>query len=463
MLVLKKLFFTLFSIFVFVSFTMGQYFIVDNIKLEGNNKTKDKFILRELLFFKGDTIKLENWERIKQTSEQNLVNTSLFHFANISVQGDGVRKQVLVKLKERWYLWPIPQIDIDERNFNTWWETKSLNRASVGVFLTHNNMRGNGELLKVLLMLGYNKKVGLSYEFPYLNKKKTLGFGFQSIYTLRHEVNALTKNDKQLYLKTVDFPIQEDWISSFQLTYRPKFYLSHLLQFRFHQWRFADTLLHFNTTYSPNSNKELNYFGLYYKLKLDHRDYKPYPLRGYYADIEIFKYGLGLTNSDLNILSFKSTLRKYWQLGKRWYYAAGIIGKISNNAFQPYLLERGLGYGRDFVRGYEYYVVDGQNYMVAKTNIKFALLPEKIVKLNWIKSDKFNTIPYAFYLNMFCDMGYVYNSQAYSSSNQLPNSLQYSIGLGLDFISYYDAVARLEWTVNAWGESSFYVHFIAPI
>lgn len=312
-------------------------------------------------------------------------------------------------------------------------------------------------------MVGYNKKIGLSYEFPYLNKKKTFGFGFQSIYTLRHEVNSLTDSNRQVYLKTPDNPIQQDWISAIQFTYRPKFYLSHLFQIRYHQYLFADTLLKFNPNYTSKNTTSLQYFGFYYKLKLDHRDYKPYPLTGYYADLEVFKYGMGVFDNDLNILNLKTTIRKYWQLRRRWYAAVGFIGQISNGKYQPYLFERGLGYGRDFVRAYEYYVVDGQDYIVGKSNLKYALFPKKYFKIGFIKSDKFNNIPISIYLNLFADAGYVNNDQIYNHSNTLPNSWLYSGGLGLDIVSYYDAVARIEWSINALGDSHFYLHFIAPI
>ncbi len=442
----------------------GQEFSISSIAIEGNDKTKEQYILRELVFGVGDTISLEKWDEKKKRSIQNLINTALFHSANISLKRErGNYCKVIIQVVERWYLWPIPQVEIDERNFNTWWETKSLSRASAGVFLTHNNMRGRGEMLKVLLMLGYNKQLGLSYEFPYLNKKKTFGFGFESIYTLRHEVNALTDSNRQVYLKTPDSPIQRDLINAIQFTYRPKYYVSHLLQLRYRKYVFADTLINFNSCYSSQQNSELQYFGFYYKFKLDHRDYKPYPLSGYYADMEVFKYGMGIFHNDLNVLRFKTTLRKYWQYSRRWFSAIGLIAQVSNHHFQPYLIERGLGYGRDFVRAYEYYVIDGQDYIVFKSNLKFSLLPKRFYKLSIIKSDKFNNIPISIYMNMFADAGYVNNNQNYNVSNTLPNTFLYSGGLGVDFVSYYDAVARVEWSVNALGESHLYLHFIAPI
>ncbi len=453
----------LFVVFSFAQSAMSQSFVVHSIVVEGNDKTKSQIILRELVFALGDTLQDSQWQDLQKQSADNLVNTSLFHTAEISFKDNQFQRTIIIKVTERWYLWPIPQVDIDERNFNTWLETKNLERASAGILLTHNNMRGRGETMKLLFMLGYNQKLGFAYEMPYINKKKTIGIGFQSIFTMSHEVNAITEYDKQVFLKTEDEPIEQDWLSSFQVQYRPRHHLTHLIQLRYRHWQFADTLLQFNPEYTPNAQTDLQYFGLYYKLKLDHRDYKPYPLNGYYVDFEIIKYGLGVFDNDLDVLSFKSTSRKYIELNPKWYIAGGLIAKMSSPNFQPYLLERGLGFGRDFVRGYEYYVVNGQNYLVGKANIKYAVIPKRVVKLNWMKSSKFNTIPFAFYLNLFSDIGIVSNTQFNSPTNVLPNTFLYSAGIGLDFVSYYDAVARMEWAVNANGESHFYLHFIAPI
>ena len=452
------------GIFFFISFSSySQSFIVKNIEIEGNKITKTNFILRELLFSIGDTICFKDWESISKQSIENLINTSLFNEANIELSKTDNSGEIKILLVERWYLWPIPQFTIEERNFNVWWESKDLSRASIGLFVNHNNMRGRGEIMKLLLMFGYNKKLGVAYEMPYINKKKTIGIGFQSIYTTRHEVNMYTEFDEQVYLKTENKEIQEDWISSIQMTYRPGIFMHNLLQFRYHQWYFSDTLLATNSNYSSNLENNLKYFGIYYKFKLDHRDYKPYPLSGYYADIEVNKTGLGIFENDLNILSFKSTMRKYFTLSPRFFLAGGIIAKVSNKAYQPYLLERGLGYGRDFVRGYEYYVVDGQNYLVGKTNVKFAIIPKKVFNIGFIPTDKFNKIPVSLYINAFADAAYVNNRQDYSITNILPNTFIYAGGFGIDFVTYYDAVARFEWAVNKIGESHFYVHFIAPI
>ena len=138
--------------------------------------------------------------------------------------------------------------------------------------------------------------------------------------------------------------------------------------------------------------------------------------------------------------------------------------KFSLPADQPYFLQRGLGYGRDFVRGYEYYIIDGQQFFIFKNNIKFAILPQRVAVTDILKSIKFNTIPYALYINVYADFGYVYNrSKPQNEQNNLQNQLLAGCGAGLDFTTYYDIVIRLEYSVNREGTPGLYLHFIAPI
>lgn len=439
-------------------------FVVENIVFEGNKKTKPQVMLRELLFEQGDSIKAVEWSDIRQQSAKNLFNTSLFNAVSIEVNETGNGKaDISIRVKERWYIWPIPVLEVDERNFNTWWQTKNLSRVSAGVFLTHYNFRGRKEELKLLVMGGYNQKFGVSYSAPYVNKKKTIGLGFQTIYTMRHEVNNKTEFDHQVFLKLNDEPIQRDWLSSVHLTYRPDFYFTAFFQFRYRQYNFADSLMISSPNYAPGAKTSLQYFGFYTKLKYDRRDYASYPLAGYYADIEMKKRGLGIFDNGLDMWNFQTTIRKYWILSPRWYYAIGFTGKLSAGMKdQPYIFNRSLGYGRDYVRAYQYYVVDGNSFALLKTNFKFALVRPRKVKMNFIKTEKFNTIPYAFYLNAYFDAGYV-DQPFPGSTNKLPNTYIYGSGIGLDFVTYYDAVARFEFGVNKMGEVGWFLSFIAPI
>ncbi len=450
--------------------SMGQYnnaqVFIDTIVITNNKITKDKVILRELLFKTGDTIAYESLDLLKKRSEENLVNTSLFNFVMIrfSEPGPSGSIRALVNVTERWYIWPIPILKISDRNFNVWWETRDLNRLNYGVKIDWQNFRGHREKLSAIFQFGYDKIIGLAYQIPYLNKQKTLGIGFGAELQRNREVAYRTVENRQVFIRDDDEYVRKDINAFMQFLYRRGIYNSHLLEVSYDKHIFSDTLNMLNPYYADG--KDVNqYFSLHYKFKSDYRDYKPYPLTGRYFDFEFIKRGLGVFGEEsLDFFYFLSSFRKYWQLSKHFYYAFGLNCKFSNEGRQPFYIVRAIGYGRDLVRGYEYYVVDGQNFGIWKNNLKFALLPKHVSEIKFIRSEKFSKIHFAFYLNLFFDIGYASNMQYYGdNNNDLVNDLLIGYGLGLDFVTYYDIVIRTEFSVNKMGETGFYLHFMAPI
>jgi outer membrane protein assembly factor BamA len=204
---------------------------------------------------------------------------------------------------------------------------------------------------------------------------------------------------------------------------------------------------------------------LYYKLKIDHRDIQYYPLHGWYADLELNKSGLGFSfEKPVNIAWAKTTTRLYTQLAKRWYTGISFIGKVSSGARQPYFQIQGLGYSRDYVRGYEYNVIDGKHFGIIRSNIKFAIVPEQTQHIGFIPTPKFGLIHYAVYLTAFADAGYVWQPQWIGQfNNTLPRTLLAGAGLGVDLVTYYDKVVRIEYAINKSGKSGIFIHFIAGI
>ena len=438
-------------------------FIIDSISLTGNKHTKDNIILRELTFYKNDTIPAFNLVEIIRRSRENLLNTSLFNFVTVedSIISQGSISHIIIKINfiERWYLWPFPIFEISGRNINSWWEEKDFSKINYGVFIIKENCRGRMESLKLLLRFGYDEKYEVSYNIPYINKKQTFGTGLGAGWAQNHEVAYQTVDNKLIYVHDEEDYMIKKYFSYFNLTHRPNFYQHHLFQVSYNFYSFADTVLKLNADYSFNNEKTNEYFTLFYKYAVDRRDFKVYPLRGTYYDFSISKSGLNiLKDGDISMMDIAGSLRKYWELSKKVHVSTDLSGKISTNRNQPYFYQQGMGYGRNFVRGYELYVIDGQSYWLSKNTFKYTIVPTKEKKIGFINSDKFGKIHYALYLNCFIDLGYVhdYNSVEY---NGLSNKLLFGTGVGIDLVTYYDMVFRVEYSVNRMGETGFYIHF----
>ncbi len=440
----------------------SEYFIINKIEISGNKKTKPYIITRELLFHHGDTVFKNNISKSLKESYENIFNTSLFNFVTIDTNiVYGYFLNIKINVIERWYLWPFPVFEFADRNFNSWLKDSDFSKLNYGLYLVQENFRGRNETLKFLLRFGYEQRYVIFYEAPYINKKQTLGIAIDAGYSQSHEIPVSTINDTLHFFKDENIYPKKEFFSSFSLIHRKCIHNTHYLSFSFSDYKFADTLLKISPDYSYNNQTEINFLSLIYKYKSDFRDYKHYPLNGYYFDIVAKKTGLGLFDG-IDLFSLLSTFRKFWKLSNRFYYASGITAKFSSKAFQPYFIQRGLGYERDFVRGYEFYVVDGQNFGLLKTNLKYELLSKKVTTLNFIKTQKFNKVYYSFYLNLFTDLAFVEDNQFFKN-NSLSNELLVGYGVGLDFVTYYDVVIRLEFSINRIGEKGFFVHFRAPI
>ncbi|NQV01046.1 MAG: hypothetical protein HQ542_00230 [Bacteroidia bacterium] len=438
--------------------------IIDHITLEGNKITRPKIILRELRFRAGDTLTAQSFPAALQRSRDNVFNTALFNVVELDtvrLSSGPTHMEVTVKMIERWYIWPIPFIEFPNRNINAWLESVDFRKLTYGLNFKFFNARGRNETLTLLIHLGFNQQYGFTYQTPYLNKKQTWGFGFGGYYSRNRSLITGNTGNKSNYLDTADGNLQHRAHGFVEGYFRPNLYSYHTLAIGYDYYYFTDTLLKI-PGYVTDSTNDQSFFTLYYKYKLDYRDVRYYPLKGYYFDLELTKQGFAA--EPVNLFSIQTTFRKYWKFTERWYLAAGATAKWSWPEDQPFFLQHGIGYGRDIIRGFEYFTINGSWFGLVKTNLKFALIKPRIGRISFIRTPKFGVIPYSLFLNLFVDAGYVNNLVAMvKQNNPLVNTFLAGYGLSIDFVTYYDIVLDLNFAMNSLGEPGIYIHFIAPI
>lgn len=455
------------SVFLPDSLSNPNFVIIRNIEFSGNNITKERIIRRELLFKENDTIALNEIDRIIEESRQNLVNTSLFNIVHIdSVPVENGRDQLDVKLSfvERWYIWPVPIFEFADRNINEWLKKKDWSRINYGMFLTWNNFRGRREKLVLFTRFGYDQKYELSYQIPYINKKQTWGVGIAGGFAQNHEIAYNSIDNVEVYYRDEDISPKQEVFAYTEAYHRKGIHNKHWFKFQYVDLNVTDSVILYNPDYSFTPYTDNKFFSLFYQYRSDFRDFKQYPLIGHYFDALVQKQGLGfIAGQEVNTLDIKANYRHYFNIGGRFFWSSGITAKASpiGNS-QPYFYQKGLGYGRDFVRGYEFYVIDGQHYSLLKNNLKFELVSMREFSLNFIPTDKFSKLYYAFYLNIFADFGYVVDNRNLST-NPLANEILTGYGIGLDFATYYDFVIRFEYSFNKMGESGFFISFMPSI
>jgi outer membrane protein assembly factor BamA len=444
--------------------SLPDQFVICSIRITGNSITKPYIIYRELLFNSGDTLTKDHAETLFEKSKQNLLNTSLFNFVTITGDADGNAMTVNISVIERWYIWPSPIFEITDRNINSWWASRDYTRVNYGLRIKWSNFRGRMENLDAFLRFGKNHQYSILYEIPYIERSKRFGAGIELGYVRKREVGYETNQDKLDFIFNKDYLLRQQY-GAFRISYRRNIETSHLAELRFQHVAFSDSLLLYNPDFSYPLKPVLDFLSFYYKLKIDHRDAKYYPLSGWYLDAELYKAGLGFEfENPVNTFWVRTTSRYFLSLAKRWYLGTSLVGKFSSGSYQPYFLMQGLGYDRDFIRGYEYYVIDGKHYVLTRNNIKFAILPEKVSNLLFIPTEKFSRVHYASYLNLFADAGVAWGGRSKDDSkNSLPGNFLVGAGVGLDIVTYYDKVIRVEYSINKLGENGIFIHLIAGI
>ena len=436
---------------------------MSSLTFEGNKITRERILLREITFREGQTIPKEKLAHHLERSKGNVWNLLLFNFVEIDTCHYVPNEiEVVVRVTERWYVWPIPFVEFADRNLREWWETKRWDRLDYGTLVRWSNFRGVNEELTLHLRFGFNNRYELRYRIPYLDKAQKWGITFQGGYLQSHEVAYASKGNKRLFYKNSQRFIRKESYGAITPSWRPNLYNVHKLEIGYtHSW-VDDSVTTLQPKYFGAGENLSKHFSLEYWVVRDVTDYTDYPLKGYRIDFKLRKDGLRIFDSPVDIWSLELEFAKYWKLHKRWFFSHAQKIKVSSTNGQAYSLQRGLGYEADFVRGYELYVIDGQHFGLLKTALKFAILPMRKVKLKFLKSEKFNTLPLAFYINANFDLGYVQDNQ-YNEQNPLAGSLLFGGGVGLDVVTFYDISWRAEYSVNKKLEHGFFVHFTKHI
>lgn len=461
MKLLLSLFLLLFPLLINAQQDTASYIVVSDIVLDGNGITKSSIILKELTFSQGDTINISDWEEEMRLSRENIQNTTLFNFVDFEcVYNDTFPEEVIIKIKvtERWYLWVYPYISYADRNINAWYEADNLRRFSYGFDMEHHNFLGLKHSLKLTCISGYNQNYGLSYDIPYLIEKYNFGLKSGVAYKRDKEVAYITENNKISYFnggdefakQTTNFFVEP----YYRFGHRNKLFLN----ISYNDTYFHDTLSCLNHDF----DEHYQYFSLMMTFKNDYRDEQNYPLNGHYLELLLEKTGLGIFKTSPDVFYGKITADWYQPINGRWYWASNLTVKLSDDYDAPYFFNKGLGYGNDYVRTYELYVIDAMNFALMKNNLKFAILNPVTRYLPLIKNERFGKIHFALYANVFFDCAYSWRIPE-KSAFYLDNKFIFGTGVGVDFVTYYDKVIRFEYGINDMGETGLFIHFVAPI
>ena len=432
-----------------------QLFLIRHIVLVGNKKTRPEIILREIPFRAGEEYPMQQLVSKFEDARKQLMNTSLFHEVSVAVQNtDRYTVDVVVEVKERWYIFPVPYFKPVDRNLNQWIfeQNTSLSRVNYGIKLMYYNATGRNDKFRFYFITGYTKQFSFSYDRLYIDREMKWGMNVGFATGKNRELNYNTIDNKQVFLKDNDHFVRNFVNANAEVTYRRAIKTRHRFGVAYTRENVHDTIVALNPAYFKPGHKTIQFPELYYSMSYFDLDYIAYPTKGYAAELQLGKRGF---NSSINVWQLSVKGLGSWPLAPKMFVSLRAYGGIKLPFKQPYFNTRFLGYSDVFLQGYEYYVIDG----VAGGYLKATLTRQLVgfnIKVPGRKGKASYNVPFRIYGKIYGNTGYVHNPQP--GKNFLSNTMLYSGGLGLDIFTFYDFTFKFEWSFNQIGQNGLFLH-----
>jgi outer membrane protein assembly factor BamA len=434
---------------------------VDSILIEGVKKTKPLVITRQMTFQVGDTIDLQELEALNKVNKSNIYNLGLFTSVEIANEIGDTSIVVHVSVQERWYIWPTPYVSLLERTFNEWWKDKDLDRLVYGLGLEWNNMTGWNDRGYVYVQNGYQQIISSQYSRPFLFPKSKIDGIWTFNYVNDKEIGYTTDGGYLQLARLKEHRMRQSYTGQFVLSKRlsPRMMLHGTMAYQY--FKLNDSISYFNPNYLPNNATKTQYPSLGLIFVNDQRDIRSFPLSGYKYGASIRGYGIpGLSNTQFAKVSM--SFSHHIALSKRWNFAYGTQQFLLLGNRIPYFDKYFVGFG-SFLRGYEPYVIDGSFINLTKAEWKFGIIPYHFAHVKWIPFQKFRDFPVGLYISAYSDAGYVRDWTFNNQDNTLKNKLLLGYGAGINFITIYDFLLRVEYSRNLLGAGGVYISTLVSI
>jgi hypothetical protein len=318
-----------------------------------------------------------------------------------------------------------------------------------------NNLLGQQEGFFIRQVKGFMAAGGLGFQRPFPKYKDCNAWKF-SLDNMRSRRAWINSIDNKVVIKEHwDLRQQEQLVGIAEYKRRFEYKWQGVVRYKFFRDYAAQDIEALNPNYfiAPNvvtnENEDWKQYtqSLYTGFVRDTRNQTNYPTRG-----SEWKAGVlgGLQRSN-NVVrpygEFESEYRGFYPLGS--HTSLAVLAQVRYRAGTlGYVLQRQMGYGMEYVRGFEAFVFDGAGLMLGKAAWRYQLLrDQRSMKLRFLPS-AYEKVPIQCWFNIFADVGRTL-SPYQIDQNPMSNQMLMSLGAGLDLLCYYDALARFDCSYNA--------------
>ena len=405
-----------------VDTTSSRKVWIKSIIIQGNDKTKDFVILREMSTKIGDSL---NQESLLQ-DQNRIYSLRLFNKVAVSSDTAGDSATVYVDVSERWYWFPYPILGFRFRD---------LNKLYYGAGFAHQNFRGRNEKLYLSFALGYDRWVSFHYQNPKLTDDDDIFLGFDGNYGRLPSLSVLTGAYDQYYYDT-----------NISLGKRFGLYQTILGTVGYDIQQVSDPSV--GRTLSSSGRDAYAYVTLNYTY--DTRNIAEYTTAGTYIGIGFNKSGFG--ESQVNLATYAYDLRQFLPINDDWSVGIRTFGNFTGGGLIPIYRHVYYGYG-ERLRGYFHDILEGEDIVGGNLELRIAILKPRYLKLSFVPVPEFSVLRYGLYAGIFADGGKIwYRSQSFPGGSWLSG-----YGAGLHFLLPYSLVVRTEYAFNNVGRGQLFV------
>ncbi|WP_339901873.1 POTRA domain-containing protein, partial [uncultured Cyclobacterium sp.] len=220
---------------------------VNNIFIVGNEKTRKNIILREMNLAENVTYNWDEFVNLVEADQKKIYNLRLFTTATVTPLFVGEEQvEILVSLKERWYILPSIIFNLADRNFSEWWsnQNRDFSRVNYGIKLDHNNIGGRNEKLRVIGQVGFTQAILLNYTIPYFDKNQLHGLAAKFRYNTNKNIPIKSVGNKQYFYRNPEENILKKTLAtSLTYSFRGSFYNFHYFTTGYHNtWIHEDVI-----------------------------------------------------------------------------------------------------------------------------------------------------------------------------------------------------------------------------
>jgi len=391
--------------------------VVDTVLVSGNSTTDSDIILREMSLRKDSLI---TPEKVRYDRDR-IYSLRLFTKVDLVYDGASRRTPLLVMVRERWYIFPVPMFGFRDRDWK---------KPYYGLGFLHDNFRGMNEKLWAGFSLGYDPWASIAYKSPWISREHNLFFETEISWSKPRNRSLLAQGKGPNY-------DQLQTNASFLFGKRLTLFTSLWSRFEYNRLSVNETRA--GRTVSPDGVDNLAMLSL--GASYDTRDFKEYATDGTYLNGGL-SYGKFFEGKN-DYVRLLADARRFIRFSPAASVGVRAFAEITGGNAVPAYRHVYFGY-LERIRGYFYDTIEGENIFGSTVELRIKLLQPVYIHVSEIPVPQFDTWRIAVDLALFSDGGTVW----FRNENPLDKKFYAGFGAGIHVELPYSFVVRFDYAFN---------------